>query len=73
MSEMLLAASGRREVSVRENGVVPVIIVIAIAVLLLLASSIVAGAIVLCAQHGAVLDAIVDLGHWTVKVVCHKA
>ena len=61
-----------RESETRENGIVPFIIVVAIVVLLLLAATIVAAGIILCAQRGGVLDGVVSLNSWTVKILCHK-
>ncbi|MFZ7087515.1 hypothetical protein [Curtobacterium sp. RRHDQ10] len=58
--------------STRTNSVVPVIIVVAIVVLLALAVTVVAGAVVMCASRGAVLDAVVSLSAWQVKLSCHK-
>jgi hypothetical protein len=56
----------------RSNAIIPVIIVVAIVVLLALAVTVVAGAVVMCASHGAVLDAVVSLSAWEVKLKCHK-
>jgi hypothetical protein len=56
----------------RRNDVIPVIIVIAIVVLLALAVTIVATAVILCAQHGGVLDGVISLNLWQVQVECHK-
>jgi hypothetical protein len=56
----------------RSNAVIPVIIVVAIVVLLALAVTVVAGAVIMCAAQGAVLDAVVTLSTWQVKLKCHK-
>jgi hypothetical protein len=58
--------------STRSNAIVPVILVVAIVVLLALAVTVVAGAVIMCASHGAVLDAVVTLSKWQVKLKCHK-
>jgi hypothetical protein len=56
----------------RSNAIIPVIIVVAIVVLLALAVTVVAGAVIMCATQGAVLDAVVNLSAWEVKLKCHK-
>lgn len=57
---------------IKRNSVVHFIIIIAIVVLLLLAAALVTAAIILCAQRGGVLEFIVKLDPWTVKVGCKK-
>lgn len=54
------------------NDAAPLIIVVAIGVLLALGATIVAGAVVLCARNGGVLDGVVSLSAWEAKVTCHK-
>ncbi|MFJ3380025.1 hypothetical protein [Curtobacterium sp. NPDC090217] len=51
---------------------IPIILVVAIVVLLALGATIVIGAVALCAANGGVLDSVVSLSDWTVKVTCHK-
>ncbi len=58
--------------AVRSNGVIPITLVVAIVVLLALGATIVIGAVALCAANGGVLDSVVSLSDWTVKVTCHK-
>lgn len=58
--------------AVRENSVIPVILVVAVIVLLALGATVVIGAVALCAAHGGVLNSVVSLSQWTVRVTCHK-
>jgi hypothetical protein len=56
----------------RRNNAIHIIIVIAIIVLLAIAASLVTAAIILCAQRGGVLNFVVQLNPWQVKVDCVK-
>lgn len=67
----LLHARRDAHPAVRSNGVVPIILVVAVVVLLALGATIVIGAVALCAANGGVLDS-GSLSEWTVKVSCHK-
>lgn len=58
--------------AVRTNSVIPIIIVVAIVVLLALGATVVIGAVALCAANGGVLDSVVNLSSWEVRVTCHK-
>jgi hypothetical protein len=62
----LLSALRSRHPAMRQNGIIPIIIIVAIVVVLAL------GAMVICNQHGGVLDGYVRLSTWEVKITCHK-
>lgn len=68
----LLAAWRAKHPGVRANGIIPIIIIVAIVVVLALGATVVLGAMVICNQHGGVLDGYVSLSTWTVKITCHK-
>lgn len=70
--QQLMNAWGAHDPGVRVNNIIPIIIVVAIVVLLALGATIVIGAVALCAANGGVLDSVVNLSQWTVRVTCHK-
>jgi uncharacterized RDD family membrane protein YckC len=57
---------------VRENRVIPFIIVLAIIVLLALAITVVAGAIIACSIHGGVFDTVANIKNGMVSIKCHR-
>lgn len=61
-----------RRPDVRANGVIPFVITAAIVVVLALGVTVTAGAIIMCATRGGVLDTVVSLNAWTVQLTCHK-
>jgi uncharacterized membrane protein len=61
-----------RHDAVRENRVIPFIIVIAIVVILALAVTVIAGSIIVCAIHGGVFDTVANIKNGMVSVKCHR-
>lgn len=70
--QQLMNAWRSHDSSIRVNDIIPIILVVAIVVLLALGATIVIGAVALCAANGGVLDSVVNLSQWTVRVTCHK-
>jgi hypothetical protein len=68
----LLDAVRERRSAVRQNDIIPFIIVIAIVVLLALAVTVVAAAIIICAANHGVFDTVASIKNGYVTIRCHK-